>query len=160
VGGIGLASKFAWRVFIPFYFRGEVVSFLTRGIVDEQRYRSAQASEEILDHRSLLYGEDHARHAIVICEGPTDVWAIGPGAVATCGIGYKREQVVRMAGFPVRGILYNNEPEAQRRAKKLCRELEVFPGKTFNIVPTYKDAAETMNKAPDELQLIRDTFLR
>lgn len=157
--GIGMAVRLAWRVWIPYHHNGEVVSWLTRGITDHARHRSAEASEEVLDHKTLLYGADHARHAVAIVEGATDTWAIGPGAVGLCGIGYKREQVVRLAEYPIRVVCFNTERSAQNRAKKLCRELSVFPGETHNLTFTFKDAAETMTKKPEELDYVRKEFL-
>jgi DNA primase len=66
-------------------------------------------------------------------EGPLDVWRIGPGAVCTCGTAFTRTQLARAVRFPVRAVCYDNEPTAQRRARKLVKQLEVFPGKTMLI---------------------------
>lgn len=159
VRGIGLASKLAFRVWIPHYHHGEVVSWLTRGITDTARHRSAGPGEEVLDHKTILYGADHARHAVAVVEGCTDTWAIGPGAVGLCGIGYKREQVLALSEYPVRVICLNTERTAQERARKLCRELSAFPGETHNLTFTCKDAAEAMTKYPEEIEYVRKEFL-
>lgn len=158
VRGIGLSSKLAWRLFIPISLRGEVVSWSTRSVTDDHatRYRSAGLDEESLPHKDLLYGEDYARHAIVVNEGFLDVWTLGPGAVATCGAGYSRAQLLRMTKYPTRVIAFDNEPKAQERARKLCRELEVFPGKTFNVVFSGKDASRS---PAEEVKEVRRLFL-
>lgn len=155
VAGIGIASRLAWRLFIPIQFEGQTVSWTTRAITDdvELRYVSASADEEAINHKELLYGEDLARHAGCLVEGPIDAWAIGPGGLATCGTGFSRAQLARFARFPVRAVCFDAEPEAQRRARAIIEELSVFPGETMNIVlDEGKDPAST---TPRELRQVR-----
>ena len=130
IRGIGIASKLAWRIWIPIYYHGEIVSWTTRSISlnsNITRYISAAPNEELLLHIELLYGEDFARHAIIVVEGIFDAWRIGPGAVATFGSGYSQEQLERIARYPTRAICFDNELEAQKTARKLNNELSVFP---------------------------------
>ena len=157
VQGIGLASRLAWRIFIPIIHQGEIVSWTTRSVKDEGlRYISAAPNEEILNHKDILYGEDYCRHAVVVVEGPFDVWRIGPGAVATLGTGYSRSQVRRLCNDPVRMVCVDNEREAQQRARKLVRLLEPFQGETYNVILSGKDAGST---DAEEIQEIRERFL-
>ncbi|MCK9288730.1 MAG: hypothetical protein RBT66_04105 [bacterium] len=161
IQGIPFASKLAWRLFIPILYRGEMVSWTSRTISknpDITRYISAKPSEETIHHKSLLYGEDYARHAIVIVEGPFDVWRIGPGAVATLGTGFSQGQVVRMTEFPIRAVVFDAEPEAQKRARKLRDTLAGFPGETYLIeLESGKDAGEASEK---EIRQIRKEILK
>lgn len=160
IQGIGMASRLAFRVWVPFHHDGEVVSWLTRGITPTAaRHLSAKPEEEVLDHKSLLYGEDYCRHTVIVHEGYTDVWATGPGAVAICGIGYNRAQVLRLAQYPTRVVCFDNEPMAQQRASRLCRELGGFPGSTSNVRLAAKDAGEALVKCPWELEELRRRFL-
>lgn len=154
--GIGIASRFQWSIFIPIYDRfGRMVSWTTRAIGKEieRRYRSASEDEEEVPHKSLLYGAHRARHTIIIVEGPLDVWTIGPGAVATCGVGYSSAQLAIMAEYPYRVVCFDAEDDAQRRADELCMELSCMPGTTENVIlETGKDA----NAAdPDEVAELR-----
>ena len=158
IRGIGLAPRLAWRIFIPIYLHGEVVSWTTRSVADSGlRYVSAAASQESRNHKELLYGEDYCVHAIVVCEGPFDVWRLGPGAVATLGTGYSSAQVLRMSRYPVRAVCFDAEPAAQKRAGELCDQLEAFPGETFNITLQRGDV-DTANQS--ELDEIRKRFLK
>lgn len=156
VQGIGVALRLKWRLFIPIKFRGRTVSWTTRAVRDdvELRYISASEEQEEINHKSLLYGEDYARNAIVIVEGPFDVWAIGPGCVGTCGTGYSRAQVNRMAKFPFRAICFDNDETktAQRRARQLADLLAVFPGETVIVTLDAKDAAEATRKEIRQLR--------
>lgn len=158
VEGIGPGYPLAWRVFIPIQFRGKVVSWTTRAIGDNAklRYISAGLEQECVPHKTLLYGEDYCRHGIVICEGPLDAWAIGPGAVATCGVSYTRAQLARMARYPVRAVCFDNEAGAQQRARRLLADLTVFPGTTANIVLDSHDAATAAKR---DIETIRKEFL-
>lgn len=155
VQGIGnYGNGLSWRLFIPVYFQGAVVSYTTRAVRgQEPRYKSAPSGCEAVPLHSILYGEDYATHTIIVHEGPLDVWATGPGAVATCGLSYSRAQVHRMAKYPRRGVCFDATPDAQQRARRLVRELTPFPGETFLIrLETGKDAASICKEERDELR--------
>jgi len=157
--GISVAPRLAWRIFIPIYYHGEIVSWTTRSISKNPkitRYISASENEELIHHKHLLYGEDFARHAIIVVEGVFDVWRIGPGAVATLGSGYSNEQLERIAKYPVRAICFDSEKEAQKRARKLVNDLSVFKGDIFNIVLDANDPGEASKK---EIKQIRRQIL-
>jgi hypothetical protein len=156
VKGIGAGSRLAWRIYLPVRFNGEEVSWTTRSISDRgQRYISAKPDQEKLPAQSLLFGADLAAHAIVIAEGPFDAMRIGPGAVATFGTNYTKAQLLKMAEFPVRVVVYDNEPLAQQQARKLCCELEAFDGRTYRVNLNAKDPGS----APEEeLERLRKRF--
>jgi hypothetical protein len=157
IAGIGLAAELSWRIYIPIYYKGQTVSWTTRSISDKTtRYISAKPEQESFPHKQLLYGEDYARHGIIIHEGPIDVWATGPGAVATFGLNYSQAQVVRMAQYPIRAICFDSNREAQKVAGKLCDELSVFPGETYNVELDAEDAASA---PPGEIVKLRRRFL-
>lgn len=160
IKGISISSYLPWRIFIPIIYHGRTVSWTTRSISHSNkitRYISASLKEESTPHKSLLYGEDYARQAIIITEGPFDVWRIGTGAVATLGTGYSQAQAFRMTSYPKRVICFDNEKEAQKRAKKLCDSLSVFPGETFNVQLDAKDAASASKR---EIMRLRKEFLK
>src|SRR5581483_1002069 len=134
VQGIGWdGGRHAWTLYVPIFLDGQEVSFVCRRVNDddfERRYVAATADEEAVNHRDCLYGVDLCRHSVVVTEGVTNVWRIGPGAVATFGVKWNRIQVCRLARFAVRAIVFDQEPAAQERAVALCRQLESFEGVT------------------------------
>lgn len=158
--GIGVAASLQWRIFIPIHQGGDVVSWTTRTIRDDaaptDRYRGAKRHQEVVHRKNVLFGEDYARHGVVVHEGPFDVFATGPGAVCTAGTGFSRGQVRRLSRFPVRAICFDRDNAAQRRARALARMLECFPGETFCVRLDAKDAA-TATKG--ELRELRERFL-
>lgn len=155
--GIGPFGVHRWTIFIPIHLYGEVVSWTTRRIAKHgKRYRSAAFEQEIISAKELLYGEDFLRHAVICCEGPIDVWRIGPGAVATLGTAYTPSQVLRLSKYPRRVICFDSVDDAQRQARALCDQLAGFPGETYNVVLDAKDAGEA---SESEIRELRQRFL-
>jgi hypothetical protein len=159
VKAIGLAAKLSWRLWIPIYYKQQMASWTTRSIafkataIGTPRYISAKASESSVSLRNLLYGADFVRHAVAVCEGPLSAWAIGYGAIATLGVGYSQEQLHLISQYPNRYIVFDAEPQAQKRARKLCDDLSVFPGKTVNLVlETGKDTNEASKQEVQEIR--------
>jgi hypothetical protein len=134
VKGIGRRLELGWRLFIPVTHRNEIVSWTTRAIGKQKaRYISAKPQEEKFALPDLLYGEDYTRNSVVICEGPMDVWKIGPGAVATFGLNVSLQQIRHLARYQKRYICFDREPVAQRKADSLADALSVFDGETYVI---------------------------
>lgn len=160
VRGIGsCGGRYAWRVFIPVFRRGKMVSWTTRSISDKhsQRYLAAEASQEVLNHRHLLYGEDLCRGTVVIVEGPSDAWRIGPGAAATFGTGLTRQQVLRMARFAVRVVCFDSDAPGRKRAGELFDMLAPLPGQTFKV--TLETGKDPGSADPGEIEALRRRFL-
>ncbi len=159
IKGIGPISELGlqWRIFIPIYLDNVLVSWTTRGLADKGvRYVNAPSEWESIPRRELLYGEDFVGHTIIVVEGPTDVWKIGPGAVATFGVAFSRAQVEKLSKYPHRVICFDSEEGAQVKAKELCQQLMAFPGETMNVMLTAKDPGSATDQ---EIQQLR-RFLR
>jgi hypothetical protein len=141
IQGIGLeGGRLQWRIFIPFEYNDRVVSWTTRSIAKSEdivRYLTASKSEEMIDHKKLLYGHDYARNSVVVVEGLFDVWAIGPGALGTLGTRVSKAQIKQLAKYPKRYICYDHG--AERYMQRLAEELSLLPGKTFTIELEAKD---------------------
>lgn len=154
IEGIALAHRLKWRIYIPIIHRETRVSWTTRAIGDRvaQRYVSASAEEEVINHKHLIYGRDMCQHSIIVVEGPTDAWAVGPGAGALFGLSYSAQQVHALVRIPLRIVCFDNEPEAQRRAQELCHMLSLFPGTTHNVV---LDAADPGSAYPRDIRKLR-----
>lgn len=157
VRGIAYHPRLAWRVLIPVSHRDKTVSWTTRATADGgKRYRSADTSQEAVPIKSIVYGGQYVRHAVVIVEGPTDAWRVGPGAVALLGVSYTRAQVAQLAAIPVRVVVFDNDSDGQRKAVQLCHELRAFPGKTENVM---LDAADPGSASPREIKQLRRLYL-
>ena len=157
VQGIGVANRLSWRLYIPIILNGEEVSWTTRTIGNRpSRYLSAKPEEERLNLKDTLYGIDLVRSTIVIVEGPTDAWNVGPGSSATLGVDYTPSQVSLMVKFPHRVVCFDNSIDAQKRARELCTTLSLFPGKTTNVC---LDAEDPGSASIKEIKRLRRAVL-
>ena len=154
IKGIGIHSYLAWRIFIPIDYKQNTVSWTTRSLKDKAkvRYMSASSKQEAINHKHVLYGEDYCGHAVIVHEGAFDAWRTGHGAVATCGVGFTRPQVLKLSKYPIRVICFDNDPAAQTRADELCSLLEPFKGETYNVQLSAKDASEASDKEIKQLR--------
>lgn len=144
-----------WSLFLPVRHKKKVVSWTTRFIGEgETRYINARPDEESLPIKSILYGMEHVRgHTITIVEGPTDVWRVGPGSVATFGTSVTEAQKMAISRFPVRIVCFDSETDAQRIARQLTDELSVFPGRTIRVE---LDAPDPGEAKPREIKALRE----
>ena len=152
--GIGLAPRLGWRLWIPIHLDGEVVSWTSRAIGNKTnaRYINAKPEQEAVPIKFLLYGIDYVRHTMIVCEGPADVWRIGPGAIAVMGLQVTQEQMELIGNVPRRIVCFDNEPAAQKRAGELCRTLECFSGATANVCLKANDPGEADEEEVSELR--------
>ena len=160
IRGIGVTPPLSWRVFIPIMQHGRMVSWTTRSICDdvERRYWTAKESESIVSRNDLLYGEDYCRHGVIICEGPLDVWKVGPSAVASLGTSFSQSQLRRLKKYSRRVIVFDSDDEAQRRALKLWDVLDSpnANGQTINVVLDSKDPGSATKREIQKLRKLID----
>jgi hypothetical protein len=153
---VGVSHYLSWRIIIPIHdHKGEVVSWTARAVSDHVlRYISAKPSQEKVSHKNVLGGEHLAGHAVVVCEGPFDAFAVGPGAVWLTGLVWSMPQVWRIAQHPVRVVLFDNQDQAQQKADKLCRELSAFPGETVRVnLESAKDPGDAVRSHAGRAEL-------
>lgn len=157
VRGIGLAPKLQFRLFLPVTVHNKQASWTTRAVGNvELRYISADPADERVPLKHTLYGQDLARQSVIVVEGPTDAWRIGPGAVATYGLSHTPAQVAAIGRYSVRVICFDGEPTAQRRARKLADDLACVPGETYVVTLSGKDPCDS---PAAELAELRARFL-
>lgn len=58
-------------------------------------------------------------------EGLTDTWRMGPQCFGTFGIEVRREQLNFLSLFRHVFWLFDDDPQAQKQAQKLCQELRM-----------------------------------
>ena len=148
----------AWHLFIPLFRHGQLVSYTCRSIGTRQaRYQNASQQDEAYPMSHCLYGADLARHSVVVVEGPTDAWRVGPGAAAVMGLQMTEHQIAEIAKFPRRAICFDKSNAAQKKARWLCDQLAAFPGDTYRVVIETGDDPDTCDQ--EELDELRRRFL-
>jgi hypothetical protein len=158
--GTGPVGPYCHRIVAPIVLDGKLVSYQCRDITGKSNlpYKACSLEQEVIHHKELLYGENLVGgNSIVIVEGVADAWKLGPGAVATFGIGFTTSQVLRMKKYQRRFILYDNDVkrEGQVAAKKLASILMGFDGETEIVtLKGVKDPGELPER--DAKQLMED----
>ena len=120
-------------VVIPVYHAGKLVSYRCRDTTGHLacRYMACKADAEGYPHKETLYGAWNVRgDSVVVVEGEADAWRLGPCAVATYGIAYTNRQLLRLADYKRRFLMYDTDIEGRTAARKLADELAQFGGVT------------------------------
>ena len=156
VSGIGIHSKFSWRLFIPVYTDNEIVTWTTRSIGRNGGYISAKPEQSVIRLKNTLYGIDLARTTVIICEGPADVWKVGPGAVATFGVNVTSAQVSILGRFPRRVVCFDSDETGKREGERLASLLSAFPGESIHVE---LDAEDPGSASVEEIRRLRRTML-
>lgn len=142
------------RILAPIWWDDRQVSWQTRDITGKAKakYMACPKERELMEHQTILYGKQSAWTETGICvEGITDVWRLGPKAFATFGIDYTPQQLRHIARNFTRVILiFDQEPQAQARARKLRAELEIR-GREVVQIDLKKDPAELTEKQAKSL---------
>ncbi len=126
IESVGPVGKYKFRILIPIYQDGRLVSFTSRDTSDKAkiRYKTCPKEEELMPVKNTLYAlDDVTGSSIVVVEGPTDVWRMGRGAVATYGLAFSSSQIKRLAKFKDVHILFDKGRDAERQAKRLMNKL-------------------------------------
>ena len=126
-----MSVDFKFRIIIPVFINGKLVNFTGRDVTgcSEERYKNCPTADTLLTTKDALYGYDSIVDGVAaLVEGPTDVWRLGPGALGLFGLKYTENQLKLLYEKQLRkAVLFmDNEPVAQKIAKKLAREIGTF----------------------------------
>jgi hypothetical protein len=153
--GTGFTGDYRFRIIAPVWYKGFEVSYQGRDITNRQDppYKACKQEDELRPHKHCLYGEFlEMRTSIVVVEGITDVWRLGPGSVGTFGVQYTPQQVQLLKKYKRRFMLFDSEkddPNAIKQAKKLADSLSAFGGETHIIKLDQGDPAKMEQKDAD-----------
>jgi hypothetical protein len=134
--GVGPVGRYKNRIVLPIYRNRKCVSFQARDITGRHpiRYLGPPIEESVVDYKRILYAADDVPGSrVLIVEGPTDVWRIGPGAVASFGTALTPYQIREAARWLEVFILFDSESEAQSKARAAAASLAAL-GRYVEIV--------------------------
>lgn len=155
--GTGPIGPYKFRIIAPIFYEERLVSYQGRDITGRSpiKYKACPLDLEAIPHKEILYGLDKATgHTIIVVEGVTDVWRLGPGAVATFGIEWTKEQASLIKKFPRRFIAYDpGEPEAVVQSNKLAWHLAGFSGTTGLVEDLRTDPGDLSDEEARELMV-------
>jgi hypothetical protein len=125
--GTGPVGEYRFRIIAPITFNGRLVSYQGRDITGKSslKYMACKLALEVVHHKDMLYGMDVVPgRKVVVVEGITDVWRLGPGAVATFGTSFLPTQVKLLIDrYDEFYTLFDAEPAAQDAARKLAFQI-------------------------------------
>lgn len=125
IKGTDHIGKYKFRIIIPIILNNRIVSYTSRDVTGkaELRYKACPIEEEVIHHKHIVYGADYVQNRkAIICEGPTDVWRIGPGAVCTFGTSFKQEQILFLCNLIDEAFILFDDA-AKKEAIKLANNL-------------------------------------
>ncbi len=125
--GTGIHGSYSHRIIAPIYLDKILVSYQGRDITGRSslRYKACEKKDEVALHQHVLYGIDLVKGStVIITEGITDVWRLGPGAVSCFGIEWTTQQARLIASrFKHFYILFDREEQAGEKAYSLYQYL-------------------------------------
>jgi DNA primase len=158
--GTDILGNYTHRIVAPILLNGKEVSFQARTIVNrEPKYLSCAREKEVIHYKHTLYNIDKVKNNIILVEGITSVWRIGPGAVASFGVSITEKQVILLLTKAIQNdsmifVCFDPEPTAQRVARKLVSNIKSIYDKCKNILISdeFDDPAEMPN---DDIKVFR-----
>lgn len=159
IQGTGPLAGKDWRWRVVFEIAnatGKVVGYGGRAIYEtKKRYMMSKDGDCLESPHSFLYGIERVpKHGkVIVVEGPTGVWRLGAGSVATLGSTWRPEQAWRLRRYAERYIMFDPEPLAQEHAQRLADWLALFPGHT-EIIEVDRQPGELTNRAARRIKKV------
>jgi len=156
-----LDGDYRYRIIIPIYQKGKLVSFTGRDITEKQKlkYKTASAKESRIDPKEIIFNLDSVNeYGDAFCvEGPFDVMKIGDGAFCFMGIKITPQRILEIAEKKIQNlyIFYDNDAPGKSAAKRISKYLSPVVKQTHILKYT-----KTKNrKINDPANLTREEVL-
>ena len=165
VGG-GISGKWKFRIIIPIYYNGQLMSWTGRSILSKKklkelkipRYKNLSIEESVRNPKELFFNIDNCKgKEVVLTEGSFDVLRFDGNAICSLGTELTEGQISLLSErFEKIFILFDNEPEAQEKAHKFGMQLSAI-GLDVEIVDAFGDFGKNdMGECtPEEIQQIK-----
>lgn len=147
VGG-GIDGDWKFRIIIPVYYQGQLLSWTGRSILskdklkqlDIPRYKNLSIEKSVKNIKELFFNIDNCKSdTVVLTEGAFDVLRFDGNAICSMGTELTESQINLLASrFRKIFILFDNEPEAQKKARKFGLQLSSI-GIDIEVVNAYED---------------------
>ena len=149
----GTYGPYAHRILAPIYFEHQLVSYQCRSTAPDHNppYKACAKTDELVHHKHILYGFDFAvpKNRCVVVEGITDVWRLGPGAVATFGKGFTPEQIrVLVNNFETIYRLFDTDANQEDQLEKSLSDAGIDP---YTVNLSHGDPGQLTDGQAEEL---------
>lgn len=156
-------GSYKFRIVIPIFINQVMVSYTCRDITgcSKIRYKACPEELEVVSRKNLVYGIDYVKNGrTLILEGATDVWRVGPGAIATLGTTVTTGQIniLKNAGVTKASVLFDKGAEVEQ--EKLVADLLAVGIEAENLYFSKSSKASDPGELEDnEVDLLRSEFL-
>lgn len=130
----GITGLWKYRIIIPFYEKGQIVSYTGRDYTNKQdiRYKTLAVEQSVVNPKHVLFNENHVTgDHIMVVEGPFDAMRLGDNAVATLGTQVSEEQIRKLSKYSKVFILF--DPDAQDKALTLAERVSILGSKVLVV---------------------------
>lgn len=165
VGG-GIDGDWKFRIIIPVYYNGQLMSWTGRSILSKKklkqleipRYKNLAIEKSVKNIKELFFNIDNCKSkSVVLTEGPFDVLRFDGEAICSMGTELTEGQIALLAErFEKIFILFDNEPEAQEKARKFGLQISAI-GVEVEKVDAFGDFGKNdMGECtPEEIEIIK-----
>lgn len=165
VGG-GIDGDWKFRIIVPVFYQGRLMSWTGRSILPKEklkelnipRYKNLSIEKSVRNIKELFFNIDNCKSdTVVLTEGAFDVLRFDGNAICSMGTELTERQVGLLADrFNKIFILFDNEPEAQKKARKFGLQLSSI-GMEVEVVNFYEDFGKNdMGEcSPEEIKIIK-----
>lgn len=154
VGG-GFDRRWHDRIVIPLVYGGRIVSWVGRSILSKRklkeydipRYRNLSVEESVVNPKEVFFNLDNCKgREVILTEGIFDVLRLasvrnadGDNVICSLGTQLTQAQIALLAErFDKVYILFDNEPEAQEKARRYGMQLASM-GMEVEVVDAYSE---------------------
>lgn len=146
--GGGITGRWKYRILIPVFLNGKVVSWTGRSILPKKilkekeipRYKNLSIEESVINIKECLFNIDHCKKDVaVLVEGAFDVMRLGDDFLCSMGTELTQGQIKIIAdNFKKVFIMFDNEVEAQEKARKFGLQIASI-GVDVEVINAYSD---------------------
>lgn len=145
-----IAGKWKYRIIVPIYLDGKMVSWFGRDYTNKQenRYEFPPDEMNVVNPKDVIYGLDLANPdlPLVLVEGPLDVWKLGPQSGGAFGTSLTDGQIqlLKKKGFNHLILVGDNDEPGIQAVEHHFSMLTIlgFDVQMTNISSRYKDPGQ------------------
>lgn len=156
----GQTGDYKYRVIIPIYFKGELVTFVARALSTEikLRYKNLSKIKSKIPVGGILYGGEDIDDECFLVEGIFDKFVMGSNCVATLGTVVTDIQIKLLCKLKRCVILFDNSKAARAKAGEL-KSILSFCGVETEIATLPDHVSDPGKLTSKEAMVIRRRYL-
>lgn len=156
-----ISGPWQHRIIIPVTLNGKAVTWIGMDATGKRKpkYKAAPARDSIMPSSKLVYGADMSGRNVLVVEGPTDAWRMGPGTIAMLGMTPTTDKICALLRLKADRyyIMLDGETQAQKHAREIAGCLKKA-GKEASVIELDRGDPddlpdETARELRDELEI-------